>query len=128
MITFNIISAWGSEPNPYANTDTANNGGGYSQLDGGCIMEINGDLLCVEVADTSCGDFGSRISVDIDAPAVVMRWLANFGSMSDASIDAPEEINAIADSILGVTGLDLFDLVRAALDAARTCAYASCGY
>lgn len=76
--------------------ETARNGGGYSQPEGGCVLEINGDLLSVEVSDTSCGDFGSRVSVEIDAPSAQMRW--------------------------GVAGLELGDLIRAGLDAARTCA------
>ena len=118
----NIVAAWGWETNPYADAETARNGGGYSQPEGGCVLEINGDLLSVEVSDTSCGDFGSRVSVEIDAPAAQMRWNVCVGTMDDASIDSPEEIDAIADSVWGVAGLELGDLIRAGLDAARTCA------
>lgn len=125
MLKLHIVSAWGWETNPYANAETANNGGGYAQPEGGCVLEVNGDLLTVEVTDTSCGDFGPRISVDIDAPAVQMRWRVNVGTMDDASIDSPDEIDAIADSIWGVTGLELGDLIRTALSAARICAAAA---
>lgn len=118
----NIVSAFGWETNPYANAESANNGGGYSQPEGGCVLEINGDLLSVEVSDTSCGDFGSRIYAEIGAPAAQMRWSVCVGTMDDASIDSSEEIDAVADSIYGVTGLRLDDLIRVGIDAARKCA------
>ncbi len=57
---FNIVSAWGAQTNPHYDPDTANNGGGYWQFSGGIVVDLNGQLVTVEVDDTSCGDFGSR--------------------------------------------------------------------
>jgi len=54
-----IISIIEKEQNDYANLRTCHNGGGYFQplytitLDNGAVVVIS---------DTSCGDFGSRIS------------------------------------------------------------------
>ena len=58
---FNIVSAWGAQTNPHYDPDTANNGGGYWQFSGGIVVDLNGQLVTVEVDDTSCGDFGSRV-------------------------------------------------------------------
>lgn len=47
------ISFWGCETNPYANPDTANNGGGYSQPSGGILVALeNGEFLTVTVDDS----------------------------------------------------------------------------
>lgn len=52
-----MISFWGCETNPYANSDTANNGGGYSQPSGGILVSLeNGEYLTVTVDDTPSGN------------------------------------------------------------------------
>ena len=117
---FNIVSAWGLPTNPEYNPDTANNGGGYWQFAGGILADISGHLITVEVDDTSCGDFGSRVYIDVIADGYHWRYAG--GSMDDASIDAPEEIDDVLASISGVLGVDAGGLIAAALSAADLCA------
>lgn len=117
---FNIMSAWGLPTNPEYDPDTANNGGGYWQFAGGILADISGHLVTVEVDDTSCGDFGARVYVDVIADDYHWRFVG--GTMADASIDAPEEIDAILSSISGVLGVDASGLIAAALSAADLCA------
>lgn len=121
---FNIVSAWGAQTNPHYNPDTANNGGGYWQYAGVIVADIGGQLCTVEVDDTSCGDFGSRYYVDVIANGY--HWRFSDGTMDDASIDAPAEIDAVLASISGVLGVDAEALISAALDAANICAWEVC--
>lgn len=90
---FNIVSAWGLPTN---------------------------HLVTVEVNDTSCGDFGSRYYVDVIADDYHWRFVG--GTMADASIDAPEEIDDVLASISGVLGVNASGLIAAALSAADLCA------
>ena len=92
-VMFNILSAWGWGTNPAYDPDTASNGGGYWQYAGGIVADVNGQLVTVEVDNTSCGDFGSRYYVDVIADGYHWRFVG--GTMADASIDAPEEIDAV---------------------------------
>ena len=117
---FNIVSAWGLPTNPEYDPDTANNGGGYWQFAGGILADISGHLVTVEVDDTSCGDFGARVYIDVLADGY--HWRYADGSMDDASIDAPEEIDDVLASISGVLGVDASGLIAAALSAADLCA------
>lgn len=119
-VMFNILSAWGWATNPAYDPDTASNGGGYWQYAGGIVADVNGQLVTVEVDNTSCGDFGSRYYVDVIADGYHWRFVG--GTMADASIDAPEEIDAVLASISGVLGVNAADLMLAALDAADICA------
>lgn len=84
------------------------------------MADVNGQLVTVEVDNTSCGDFGSRYYVDVIADGYHWRFVG--GTMADASIDAPEEIDAVLASISGVLGVNAADLMLAALDAADICA------
>ena len=86
---FHIVSAWGAQTNPHYDPDTANNGGGYWQFSGGIVVDLNGQLVTVEVDDTSCGDFGSRVYFSVTADGFC--WQFFDGTMDDASIDTPEE-------------------------------------
>ena len=117
---FNIVSAWGLPTNPVYDPDTANNGGGYWQFAGGILADVNGRPVTVEVDDTSCGDFGDRVYVDVLVDGYHWRYAG--GSMDDASIDAPEEIDDVLASISGVLGVDAGGLIAAALSAADLCA------
>jgi len=117
----NIVSAWGVPTNPAYNPDTANNGGGYWQFSGGIVADLDGQTVTVEVDDTSCGDFGSRVYYDVAADGY--RWWVSDGSMDDASIDAPEDVDAVLASISGVLGVDAEALISAARDAASICAW-----
>ena len=120
----NIVSAWGAQTNLHYNPDTANSGGGYWQYAGGIVADIGGQLCTVEVDDTSCGDFGSRYYVDVIADGY--HWRFSDGTMDDASIDAPAEIDAVLASISGVLGVDAEALISAALNAANICAWEVC--
>ena len=117
---FNIVSAWGCPTTPTSDPDPATNGGGYWQFAGGILADISGHLVTVEVDDTSCGDFGSRVYIDVLADGY--HWRYADGSMDDASIDAPEEIDDVLASISGVLGVDASGLIAAALSAADLCA------
>ena len=54
-----IVDIQSEETNPFADPDRADNGGGYSQPD---ISIKFSDGVSVSISDTSCGDFGSRVS------------------------------------------------------------------
>lgn len=96
-----LDAVWGTPIGAY-NPDTANNGGGYWQFYGGAVFSAeNGQVVIVEVEDTSCGDFGTRILYDIvvqDATNA-LEWHVNVGSMDDASIDSQETIDAVFAAI-----------------------------
>lgn len=120
MFNLSIVSVWGWATNPAYDSDTAINGGGYWQFAGGLVVEINGQLVTVEVDDQSCGDFGSRVYVDIITDG--HHWRYADGTMDDASIDAPEEVADILASASGVLGVDALALVCEAREAANLCA------
>ena len=124
-MSISIVSAWGWATNPAYGPDTANNGGGYWQFAGGLVAKINGQLVAVEVDDQSCGDFGSRIYVDIISDGYHWRYVD--GTIGDASIDAPEEVADILDSASGVLGVDALALVCEAREAANLCAMQEVG-
>lgn len=96
-----LDAVWGTPIGSY-NPDTANNGGGYWQFEGGAIFSAeNGQLIIIEVVDTSCGDFGTRLWYDITVQDATkaLEWHVNMGSMDDASIDSQETIDAIFAAI-----------------------------
>ena len=121
---FNIVSAWGAQTNPHYDPDTANNGGGYWQFSGGIVVDLNGQLVTVDVDDTSCGDFGSRVYFSVTADGFC--WRFSDGTMDDASIDTPEDVLGVLRSISGVLGVDAEALISAALNAANVCAWEVC--
>lgn len=112
-----MISFWGCETNPYANPDTANNGGGYSQPSGSILVALeNGEYLTVTVDDMSCGDFGSRIGWTIDS-SDSRRWGGCYGTMDDAMVDNKWS-KASLDSISGVYGVNARAMLHDTLSAA----------
>ncbi len=123
---FHIVSAWGAQTNPHYDPDTANNGGGYWQFSGGIVVDLNGQLVTVEVDDTSCGDFGSRVYFSVTADGYGFCWRFSDGTMDDASIDTPEDVLGVLRSISGVLGVDAEALISAALNAANICAREVC--
>lgn len=113
-----MISFWGEETNPTANPNTANNGGGYSQPEGGILVELeNGEHIVVTVCDSSCGDFGSRIDWSIEMPDG-RQFGGCYGTMSDASIDEEWSDDSL-DSVSRIYGVDAWAMVADALDAAH---------
>lgn len=96
-----LDAVWGTPIGAY-NPDTANNGGGYWQFEGGAIFSAeNGQFIIIEVVDTSCGDFGTRLWYDITVQDATkaLEWHVNMGSMDDASIDSQETIDAVFAAI-----------------------------
>ena len=72
-----------NESNMYANLETANNGGGYSQPEGWMIARIFGRYAMIKYSNTSCGDFGSREYLEVISGSDDFQF--NFGSMDDDS-------------------------------------------
>ena len=109
-IGYKIVAFWGCESNPYANSATANNGGGYSQPSGGVSARLeDGREVIVEYDDLSCGDFGTRIRVEIDAGELI--WYLCYGTMADAMCCSDEEVDACLASVSGCLGIDAWALL-----------------
>lgn len=107
-----LDAVWGTPIGAY-NPDTANNGGGYWQFEGGAIFSAeNGQFIIIEVVDTSCGDFGTRIWYDVTVQDTTnaLVWRVNMGSMDDASIDSQETIDAVFAAIAKELGISLEDV------------------
>lgn len=93
-----IVSVWGYPSNPFYNPERAANGGGYWQYYGGVVLDHNGELVVVELQDDDCGD------------------------ADDASIDAPEDVEAVCASIEGVLGLDIMEVIHEVAPVIDECA------
>lgn len=107
MNNIKLGAVWGTPIGAY-NPDTANNGGGYWQFYGGAVFFAeNRQVVIVEVEDTSCGDFGTRILYDISVQddTKALEWHVNAGSMDDASIDSQETIDAVFAAIARALGV-----------------------
>lgn len=119
-----VLAFWGEETNSFADSNTANNGGGYFQPAGGVSLHLTdgGDMI-VELEDMSCGDFGTREFWSITSLDRGMRWAWNEGSMEDACISPDEYIAEIADSIAAIFGLDIEELCDVTRKAVCTAAY-----
>lgn len=113
-----IVSFWGDAPEH--DVAYSSNGGSYYQPRGGALLRIGEKNVVVELDDTSCGDFGSRIFVTIECDT--HKWEFAFGTMDDASINSDEELEEIwlsARAVLGVSSLwDVISIVRDAIDIA----------
>ena len=109
-----IITFWGGESNPFANPDLANNGGGYSQPEGGALVELpNGSMAVVDYFDHDCGDFGRDAHVSVEL-LDGHSWGFSFGSNSDNDFDE------VAPSFYHWTGCDLAEVADMVIDAALT--------
>lgn len=86
-----IIGADAKESNPFANERTSTNGGGYFQPSGWVIMKVGGRYLMATFSDYSCGDFGSRISLEVISGGDHFHF--NFGTMDDFH----NEVHSIED-------------------------------
>lgn len=114
-----LDAVWGTPIGTY-NPDTANNGGGYWQFEGGAIFSAeNGQFIIIEVVDTSCGDFGTRIWCDVTVQDTTsaLEWHVNMGSMDDASIDSQETIDAVFAAIAKELEVSLEDVDNMVCDA-----------
>lgn len=116
--TIAIVSFWG-DAQEY-NHELSHDGGSYYQPRGGVLLRIGNQCVVVELDDTSCGDFGSRVRVSIECDT--HKWVFAFGSMDDTSIDTEDELEKIwlsAGTVLGIGNLwDVINVVRDAIDVA----------
>ena len=120
-MSIKILSAWGEEMNPFADPETANNGGGYLQPSGGVVAEVNGLTVKVELSDTSCGDFGRRVHYVIECPERGETWYYADDTMSNDELleeDNEDALRGMQD-VLGVG----YELIRAAYKAVHKAVY-----
>lgn len=109
-----ILSFWGRESNPFANPELANNGGGYSQPEGGALVELaNGELVVVDYFDHNCGDFGRDAHVTVEL-LDGRSWGFSFGNNS------AEDFGEVAPSFRHATGEDLAEVTDLVIDAVLT--------
>lgn len=131
MNNIKLDAVWGTPICAY-NPDTANNGGGYWQFYGGAIFSaVNGQIVIMEVQDTSCGDFGTRRQYDISVQDATkaLEWHVNTGTMDDASIDPDETIDAVFVAIakeLNISPEDVDDMLCDACRGANEVAWREC--
>lgn len=113
-----IVSFWGDAPEH--DVAYSSNGGSYYQPHGGALLHVGNQDVVVNIDDTSCGDFGSRVFVTIECDT--HKWEFAFGTMDDASINSNEELEEIwlsAGTIFGIGNLwDVISIVRDAIDIA----------
>ncbi len=100
------------------NPATANNGGGYFQPSGTVTVQTARGIATIDVDDTSCGDFGSRITILVRAAGCVITLC--IGSMES---DPDDVIDGCLEAIAEMTGEDPTALVDMAIDAVRGEAY-----
>lgn len=77
-----IESFWGRPTNAHYDPRKANDGGGYWQFEGGALfITSDGRPVVMEVRDTSCGWFGSRMELhaEVSGHTVDVYW----GTMED---------------------------------------------
>lgn len=83
------------ELNSFVDVDKANNGGGYSQPKITYSGYFNNRSIVVTITDTSCGEFGSRYSVEVYYKNTVTKYYYNsmnnhveeYGNISDDVAD-----------------------------------------
>ena len=88
-VSLQMIEKLWEETNPASDPDKANNGGGYSQPH--IVLEFS-DGIIADILDTSCGEFGSRVSASFSIGSD--SWCARWGSM-DGEINCYSEIPAV---------------------------------
>ena len=120
-----VISVYGVNANPFYSPSKSNNGGGYWQPCGVALISLDdGELVTVDVDNTSCGDFGYRYSFAVEADGFLWGW--NDSNMDGEYSDSPDKIDAIIDSIGGVLGCDPCAILDLAVDAISIAARHSC--
>ena len=81
MMNVEIIALKKEEQNRFADINTANNGGGYSQPK----YEVSfNDGTVIIIDDTSCGDFGKRIYISVEKDGEI--WRGKYNSMNSPTI------------------------------------------
>lgn len=121
MARISVLSASGEETNPFADSSTSGNGGGYFQPSGDVrLLTSNGVHIDVRFKDTSCGDFGTRKSWEIRSG--MHEW-----GVQDCTMDACDEdqlhIDIVRMDIAEKIGVDLYVIMHVAESAVRDAAY-----
>lgn len=115
-----ILSFWGYESNPFANSNLAANGGGYSQPEGGALVELaNGELVVVDYFDHNCGDFGRDAHVTVEL-LDGRSWGFSFGNNS------ADDFGEVAPSFRHATGADLGEVADLVIDAVTAAMGVAC--
>lgn len=94
------------ETNPHCDERLSANGGGYSQP----TTVVRWEDWTVSIADTSCGDFGTRISVNAHQSGTDREVTAYWGSMVPEHLRYSEFTEAdirMLDDIHALTGYDI---------------------
>lgn len=124
MNKIKILNAWGSQGNPCYDPRACGTGGGYSQPYGGLTVQVGKEHLCIEVDDTSCGDFGERYSIAVYAIERQMKWSVYFNQMDGQYKECKKALTrwkkdkrSIA-GVMEITPGDVEKLIAAAWDAA----------
>lgn len=94
------------ETNPHCDERLAANGGGYSQP----TTVVRWESCTVSIADTSCGDFGTRISVNAHQAGSDKEVNAYWGSMVPERLRYSEFTEAdvrMLDDIRALTGYSI---------------------
>ncbi len=94
------------ETNPHCDERLSANGGGYSQP----TTVVRWEDYTVSIADTSCGDFGTRISVNAHQSGSDKELTAYWGSMVPEGLRYSEFTKAdvrMLDDVRALTGYSI---------------------
>lgn len=87
---FHFFEVEASESNPYANGDTAANGGGYYQPRGKGYVATRGGVLQFDFIDDSIGDFGTRYDIWFRDVITGREYDYRFGTADSHSLEDDE--------------------------------------
>lgn len=88
---FTFFEVIGEESNPFANAETAGDGGGYFQPSGtGYVVTPAGCVLEWSFCDYSIGDFGTRYGFSFRDVSTNRLYGFSFGSAADSRISDDE--------------------------------------
>ena len=87
---FHFFEMEASETNPYANGDTAANGGGYYQPRGKGYVVTRGGVLEFDFIDDSIGDFGTRYDISFRDVITSREYDYRFGTADSHSFEDDE--------------------------------------
>jgi hypothetical protein len=95
----NIVEC--QELNSFVDVNKANNGGGYAQPKITYSGYFNNRSIVVTITDTSCGEFGSRYSVDVEYKNKCYKYYySSVGNCIEEYGNIPQDIS---DMIYDIT-------------------------
>ena len=126
----NIMSFWGVDANAQFSSPATNwNGGGYSQPMGGCLVSSPAGEIMVSYMDTSCGDFGRRISWAAQAGETKWSWAEGDMDLTAEEIAAQDQQAAeVMQDLAETLGLSMADLNDLLADVKRAVCAAAGGW